>query len=213
MTKPAELLRELLRTPESITFRSLIESKRINRGNPLTNIASSPAKTFSETTTKFFLVDFSLTMAPGKKTAAAASKEPRKNEKGLIENWDSTWADAVYLRTLVENGDVDGLTAGQIQAKYPQFKLFANKGLTGGLKTIRTSVQEEIDAARGPGSNGMLSSSSSPSFRSSRQVSHRFIPSFYSCRNSIQLEQSFGCRCRSPLSHCLPSSPNCERRC
>jgi len=81
-------------------------------------------------------------------------KEPRKNEKGLIDNWDSTWPDAKYLRMLVENGDVDGMTAGQIQRDYSQFKGYANKALTGGLKTIRSAVQEEIDAARGPGSNG-----------------------------------------------------------
>jgi len=79
------------------------------------------------------------------------------DEKGLIVNWDSTWTDATYLRTLVEKGDVDGMTAGQIQRDYPQFKKYANKTLTGGLKTIRVSVQEEIDAARGPGSNGMCS--------------------------------------------------------
>jgi len=96
-------------------------------------------------------------MAPAPSSGKKSSgREPRKNEKGLIVNWDSTWPDAVYLRTLVENGDVDGLTAGQVQAAYTQFKQFANKALTGGLKTIRTSVQEETNAARGPGSNGML---------------------------------------------------------
>jgi len=100
----------------------------------------------------------------GKKKASAhpnfadknAPKEPRKNEKGLIENWDGTWPDAVCLRSLVENGDVDGLTAGQIQAKHPQFKVYMNKTLTGGLKTIRNSFAEEVATARGPGSNGML---------------------------------------------------------
>jgi len=96
------------------------------------------------------------TSHPNFASAATPPKEQRKNEKGLIENWDSTWADAVYLRTLVENGDVDGLTAGQIQAKFPQFKTFANKTLTGGLKTIRNSFAEEVAQARGPGSNGML---------------------------------------------------------
>jgi len=90
---------------------------------------------------------------PGKKSSV---KEPRKDEKGLIVNWDSTWPDAIYLRTLVENGDVEGLTAGQIQRDYPQFKKFANKALTGGLKTIRSSVQEEFETSRGTGLNGML---------------------------------------------------------
>lgn len=85
-----------------------------------------------------------------------APKEPRKNEKGLIINWDSTWPDAVYLRTLVENGDVNKMTAGQIQQAYPQFQAYLNKTLTGGLKTIRSSVAEEVAQARGVGSNGML---------------------------------------------------------
>lgn len=87
---------------------------------------------------------------------ATPPKEPRKNEKGLIDNWDSTWADAVYLRTLVENGSIDGLTAGQVQAQFPQFKAYLNKALTGGLRTIRNSVTEEVEAARGPGSDGMF---------------------------------------------------------
>jgi len=96
-------------------------------------------------------------MAPAAKGAGKTkSKEPRKNEKGLIVNWDSTWPDAVCLRTLVENGDVDGLTAGQIQRDFAQFKAYANKALTGGLKTIRDSVKEEIKTSRGSGSNGML---------------------------------------------------------
>jgi len=78
----------------------------------------------------------------GKKTAShpnfksTGPKEPRKDEKGLIINWDSTWADAVYLRTLVEGGEIDNLTAGQVQAKYTQFKAYANKALAGGLATI-----------------------------------------------------------------------------
>lgn len=104
------------------------------------------------------------TMAPRKAAAAPMTKgrspsklkTAKKNEHGEIINWDSAWPDAVYLRLLVEQGMVDGLTAGQIQHQYPQFRVYTNKTLTGGLKTVRDSVSKEVATARTNGSEGML---------------------------------------------------------
>ena len=94
-------------------------------------------------------------MPKGKgKASPGKLKMPKKNENGEIINWDSSWPDAIYLRLLIEQGLVDGLTAGQIQRQFPQFRVYANKMLTGGLKTARDSVVKEVAAARSRGSEG-----------------------------------------------------------
>jgi hypothetical protein len=82
-------------------------------------------------------------------------KEAKKNANGEIINWDSSWSNAGYLRMLVEKGEVDGMTAGQVQKHFPQFCEYSNKPLTGGLKTARDSFSKEWELVQGEGSAGM----------------------------------------------------------
>jgi hypothetical protein len=53
--------------------------------------------------------------APTKKPAAKQPKQIVRDAKGKICNWDGESPDAQFLKLLVENGAVEGLTAGQIQ--------------------------------------------------------------------------------------------------
>jgi hypothetical protein len=86
----------------------------------------------------------------------AKLQEPKTNAKGEIMNWDSSWSYAAYLRMLAEKGEVDGLTAGQAQKHFPQFCKYANKALTGGLKTARDLFAKEDDIVHGAGLSGRL---------------------------------------------------------
>ena len=81
-------------------------------------------------------------------------KEVKRNEKGEIVSWDSKSADGLFLRVLVEQGIIDGLTAGQLQKDHTSTAKYANKTITGALKSARESFGKEVDASRMGGSSG-----------------------------------------------------------
>jgi hypothetical protein len=64
--------------------------------------------------------------SPTKKAAAKQPKQIIRDAKGKICNWDGELPDPQFLKLLVENGAMEGLTAGQIQADpcYVQFKQY-----------------------------------------------------------------------------------------
>jgi len=83
-------------------------------------------------------------------------KEPVKDTKGLICNWDSRWVDAKTLAVLVEAGSVAGMTPGQIQKTHEAYAKYANSTLASALSGLRGKLKKELDVMRGSGSSGEL---------------------------------------------------------
>jgi hypothetical protein len=86
--------------------------------------------------------------APTKKPAAKQPKQIISDAKGTICNWDGELPDAQFLKFLVENGAMEGLTAGQIQMdpRYVQFKQYKNSTLASTLHNAHNAVK-----SHGPG--------------------------------------------------------------
>jgi hypothetical protein len=73
-------------------------------------------------------------------------------------NWDGESPDAKFLKLLVENGAVEGLTAGQIQMDpwYFQIKQYKNSTLASALHNAHIAVKSQMDLQCGTGSFGMF---------------------------------------------------------
>jgi hypothetical protein len=70
----------------------------------------------------------------------------KRNEKGEITNWDGAWPEALLLKQLVKSGIVteQGMGAGTLKKKYPDFAQFNTSTLNGGLQSIKNAYNKAI---------------------------------------------------------------------
>jgi len=99
-------------------------------------------------------------MAGKKKiTSAVQAKEVKRNAKGKICSWDGTSSDAEFLKILVQNGCLEGMTPAQIQKekKYAAFDEYANSTFASALNNMKKALGKEMETQRAGGSNGKFS--------------------------------------------------------
>ena len=83
-----------------------------------------------------------------------ADSSPRMNAKGKICRWNSDSADGLYLKTLVERGLINGMTAGAVQDAHEMFVKYENSTLASALSNYPKALAKEVHIARRSGSSG-----------------------------------------------------------